>query len=160
VYVADTYNHKIKKLNPQTRELSTFIGTGKRGMTDGPAASAQLNEPAGLCFAEGKMFIADANNHVIRICELKSGIVSPMQWKNLEKLAPKKEPTSTPREGIVLKAETISTTAKSLDFKLELPKGKKLNPLAPSRIKATIDDVEVIEFPAPEQPLKADVVSL
>jgi len=30
VYVADTYNHKIKKLDPQTRELTTFIGAGKR----------------------------------------------------------------------------------------------------------------------------------
>src|SRR5437868_2664520 len=45
IYVADTYNHKIKKINPNTRELSAFIGTGKRGLIDGSSTQAQLNEP-------------------------------------------------------------------------------------------------------------------
>src|SRR6266567_4136383 len=50
VYVADTYNHKIRRLDPRTKELTTFIGTGQPGMTDGERTAARLNEPNGLCF--------------------------------------------------------------------------------------------------------------
>ncbi len=78
LYVADTYNHKIKRLNPRTRELETLIGTGKSGKANGPARQAELNEPNGLCFARGKMFIADSNNHLIRVYDPKSGLVSTL----------------------------------------------------------------------------------
>src|SRR6185436_18497608 len=52
LYVADTYNHKIKRLDPRTRELVTFAGTGKPGLADGKGTNALLNEPTGICFAK------------------------------------------------------------------------------------------------------------
>ena len=38
LYVADTYNNKIKRLDPTTGDVHTFIGTGKPGSADGPAS--------------------------------------------------------------------------------------------------------------------------
>ena len=86
VYVADTYNHKIRKVNPQTRELATFIGTGRPGAADGERLKAQLNEPNGLCFLRDKMFIADSNNHLIRSYDPESGLVSTVVFRGLDRL--------------------------------------------------------------------------
>ena len=49
VLIADTYNHKIKQLDPATRAVRTFAGTGQPGQTDGPNPS--FYEPAGLSVA-------------------------------------------------------------------------------------------------------------
>ncbi|XP_015570647.1 protein SUPPRESSOR OF QUENCHING 1, chloroplastic isoform X2 [Ricinus communis] len=52
IYVADSYNHKIKKLDPATKRVSTIAGTGKAGFKDGKALAAQLSEPSGIIEAE------------------------------------------------------------------------------------------------------------
>ena len=46
LYVADTYNHKIKRVLPKTRSAFTVAGTGSRGHVDGPFAQARFAEPA------------------------------------------------------------------------------------------------------------------
>ncbi|KAF2894856.1 hypothetical protein ILUMI_11326 [Ignelater luminosus] len=63
LFVADTYNHKIKKVDISTNTISTINTSG-----------TNLNEPAGLCIsADGKkLYIADTNNHDIRIIEFDS----------------------------------------------------------------------------------------
>jgi hypothetical protein len=45
ILIADTYNHKIKELDPQSRAVKTFLGTGKPGQTDGAAPA--FYEPGG-----------------------------------------------------------------------------------------------------------------
>jgi len=160
IYVADTYNHKIKKLNPATKELSTFIGTGKRGMADGAFDKTQLNEPAGLCFADGKMFIADANNHVIRVCDLKTGRVSTMEWKGLEKLAGVKSATPAAQKETTLVAQKISPEVQTLEFKVVLPRGKKLNPAAESKIKVTSSNAEIILVKEPDYILTKEALAI
>ncbi|CAK9158049.1 unnamed protein product [Ilex paraguariensis] len=52
IYLADSYNHKIKKLDPASRRVSTIAGTGKAGFKDGVALTAQLSEPSGIVEAE------------------------------------------------------------------------------------------------------------
>lgn len=79
VYVADTYNHKIKKLELQSRRCDTLVGTGQPGSADGPAAQAQLNEPSGLALAQNKLYIADTNNHRVRVFDFASGLVSTLE---------------------------------------------------------------------------------
>ncbi|VAI06337.1 unnamed protein product [Triticum turgidum subsp. durum] len=67
IYVADSYNHKIKKLDPVTKKVTTIAGTGRAGYMDGDALSAQLSEPAGLVeVGEGRFLVADTNNSAIR----------------------------------------------------------------------------------------------
>ena len=70
LYVADTYNNKIKVIDPETGETKTLAGTGKPGRRDDPA---EFDEPAGISAAAGKLYVADTNNHVIRVIDLNSG---------------------------------------------------------------------------------------
>ena len=79
VYLADTYNNRIKVLNPQTREVKALAGTGTAGFKDGPLNEAQFNEPAGLAMAEGKLYVADTNNHAIRVIDLATGMVGTLK---------------------------------------------------------------------------------
>ncbi|GAV83560.1 NHL domain-containing protein/HAD_2 domain-containing protein/Thioredoxin_8 domain-containing protein, partial [Cephalotus follicularis] len=58
IYIADSYNHKIKKLDPSSKTVCTIAGTGKAGFKEGIALEAQLSEPAGLIEAEnGVVFL-------------------------------------------------------------------------------------------------------
>ncbi|KAE9446699.1 hypothetical protein C3L33_21433, partial [Rhododendron williamsianum] len=52
IYIADSYNHKIKKLDPPSKRVSTVAGTGKAGFKDGMAQVAQLSEPSGIIEAQ------------------------------------------------------------------------------------------------------------
>jgi hypothetical protein len=76
LYIADAYNHKIKVVNPSTRAVRTFLGDGTKGKSDGKAARFQ--EPSGLSAWGDRLYIADTNNHQIRICDLKTGAVSTL----------------------------------------------------------------------------------
>lgn len=67
LYVADTYNNKIKKIDPQTKTCETIAGSGKPGATDEPA---EFDEPAGISAAGRRLFVADTNNHLIRVIDL------------------------------------------------------------------------------------------
>ena len=69
LYIADTYNNKIKVLDPETTTLTTLAGTGQGGTENMPAA---FDEPAGLALAGGKLYVADTNNHAIRTIDLKA----------------------------------------------------------------------------------------
>jgi hypothetical protein len=62
LFVADTYNHKIKRLDLNARTITTLAGTGEPG-TGQPGAALQLREPSGLAWAGGELIIADTNNH-------------------------------------------------------------------------------------------------
>jgi thiol-disulfide isomerase/thioredoxin len=70
LYVTDTYNHKIKTVDPKSGETRTVAGTGRRGAGDNPA---EFNEPAGLSAAAGRLYVADTNNHAIRVIDLRKG---------------------------------------------------------------------------------------
>src|SRR6185312_10243217 len=65
VLIADTYNHKIKELAPKTRTVKTFLGAGKPGQSDGEAPS--FYEPGGLSIANETLYVADTNNHAVRL---------------------------------------------------------------------------------------------
>ena len=79
LFITDTYNNKVKKMYPATRGSVTFLGTGKPGHRDGPGMQAEFHEPGGLSIAGGKLYIADTNNHAIRVAELKSHEVSTLE---------------------------------------------------------------------------------
>lgn len=78
LYLADTYNNRIKVLNPQTREVHFFAGSGVAGLQDGVPGEAQFNEPAGLAAAEGRLYVADTNNSALRVIDLVSGEVETL----------------------------------------------------------------------------------
>jgi hypothetical protein len=76
IYIADTYNHKIKVLYPSLQRVETLFGTGQPGNVLG--TRPQFFEPGGLAAAPGRLFIADTNNHRICIADLAAAMVSPL----------------------------------------------------------------------------------
>jgi len=70
-------------LDPATRRVTTLAGTGRSGLKDGPAARAQFAEPGGLSIANGKLFVADTNNHAIRRVDLATGDVTTLPLTGL-----------------------------------------------------------------------------
>ena len=157
LYVADTYNNKVKIVSPQNKSSLTFLGTGKEGLQDG--AMATFDEPGGVSIASGKLYIADTNNHAIRVADLKSRKVETIQFKNLEKLRP---PMSKADkflgETIELPAQTVEPGETNLTVQLELPAGYKLNPQAPSSI--TVSSLQINSeqaFRNPQLPLAISV---
>jgi len=81
LYIADSYNHKIKTLNPVTGEVKTLIGTGSPGAVDGVFAQAQLFEPEGVVVTNKRIYIADTNNHAIRIADLTTQQLHTLQLR-------------------------------------------------------------------------------
>ncbi len=79
LYVTDSYNNKIKRVFPATRETMTLLGSGKAGHRDGRGAEAEFHEPGGVSAAAGKLYVADTNNHAIRVAGLESGEVETLE---------------------------------------------------------------------------------
>ena len=79
VYVADSYNHSLRKYDPKTAMLTNFSGHGERGNTDGALADAMFNEPSGVMRVLNNLYISDTNNNQIRVVDLKSGKVSTLK---------------------------------------------------------------------------------
>jgi sugar lactone lactonase YvrE len=66
LYVADTNNHRIRKISPKG-EVNTFAGSGEEGYANGTGTEAQFNGPVGLVFDKaGNLYVADMGNHRIR----------------------------------------------------------------------------------------------
>lgn len=70
LFVADTYNNKIKLLDFTKNTSTTIAGTSDLGNTDEPA---KFDEPAGLSLGGDVLYVADTNNHLIRTIDLKNG---------------------------------------------------------------------------------------
>ena len=64
--MADTYNSKIKVIDPKDGTVTTFLGAKKDDK------DPLFNEPAGLSLANGKLYVADTNAHRIRVVDLKT----------------------------------------------------------------------------------------
>jgi sugar lactone lactonase YvrE len=70
VYVVDTENQVVRKIDAQTGMISTVAGNGQQGGAGdgGPAIRAQLARPHGICVAaDGAIFIGDTLNHRVRV---------------------------------------------------------------------------------------------
>ncbi len=83
IYIADSYNNKIKSIAIGSLEVRTVAGSGRQGVADGVGTEAEFNEPAGLAIAGGRIFVADTNNHLIRVVDMYSGEVTTLELTGL-----------------------------------------------------------------------------
>jgi DNA-binding beta-propeller fold protein YncE len=133
LYVADTYNHKIKMVDPGTGRVTTFAGDGAPGHLDGKPA--RFFEPGGLSVAAGKLYVADTNNHAVRVIDLATHEVSTLALRGL----------ASPSVAAADLADVLSDTARptltaaevqpagegAIVVDIRLPAGYKLNPATP-----------------------------
>jgi DNA-binding beta-propeller fold protein YncE len=131
LFVADTYNSKIKVVDPETRESITFAGD-EAGWQDG--ATARFYEPGGLDFAEGTLFVADTNNHAVRLIDIASGNTETLLLKGVEAFQPPPEAADYGGEVVVLPGATVAPGAGSVVIDISLPPDHKVNEEAPSSV--------------------------
>ena len=143
LYVADTYNHKLRTVDTASREVVVVAGGPRAGFDDGPGVESLLSEPSGLSVANGILYIADRNNQVIRLMNLRTNAVSTLELNNLAV-------ASRGVEGKTLKVslpgQTVSPDTSTLRIRLAAPEHFYLNSLAPSELKLTSSNAPVLEL--------------
>jgi DNA-binding beta-propeller fold protein YncE len=133
--VADTYNHKIKVLDPAARTVKTLAGTGKPG-TGAMGEAVQFFEPASVAVANGtEAFVADTNNHrIVRLNPatgawqevVMDGLQAPAAAEAIEKDARDAGGKALP-----------PGKALAVTFTLALPAGHHLTDGAPLSLRVT-----------------------
>jgi sugar lactone lactonase YvrE len=79
LYIADTGNHRIRKLNLTTSFITMIAGNGTQGYSGnlGPATSAAIDSPTGIALdASSNLYLADTANHRIRRIDATTGIIT------------------------------------------------------------------------------------
>lgn len=79
LYICETINHVVRRLDEQSGKLSTVAGTGRQGYSGdgGPAKAARLNEPYEVRFdTDGNMYFVEMRNHVVRRVDARTGVIS------------------------------------------------------------------------------------
>jgi thiol-disulfide isomerase/thioredoxin len=157
IYVADTYNNRIKLLDPVTRVSHTLFGTGEAGWRDG--LEAQFHEPGGLSIAERQLFVADTNNHAIRVADLDTLEVSTLQLRDPGGLLQRRAAEAVQFDEVIeLPVVQAAAGDGMVRVALSLPAGYSANHLAPLQVGWSSSGAVVIPEPAaslaaPEYPL-------
>jgi|LakMenE01Jun11ns_1017448.scaffolds.fasta_scaffold9471840_1 hypothetical protein len=82
ILVTDTYNHKIKVIDPFRNEIFSWLGSGQTKIADGATLNCSFYEPSGVSSLydekkrDVKVYICDTNNHCIRKVYYDIGTVS------------------------------------------------------------------------------------
>ena len=146
LYIADTYNSRIKVIRAgETAVHSAFGRGGLGGYADGNAEMAEFDEPGGLSYADGRLYIADTNNHAIRIIDLAAGQVDTLVFSNPQALII--DPQALTVLGgnqaaglhIALEKQPVAIGEGELALHLHLPPDFKINPLIDSRLELSTD---------------------
>lgn len=86
LYLSDTFNHRIRKVDAETGVITTVAGSGRKGFSgdDGPATEASMDEPYGICLdREGNLYFADRLNRRVRKVDA-SGVISTVAGNGSE----------------------------------------------------------------------------
>lgn len=136
VWVADTYNSKLKAIDVPTLAVATFVGS-EPGWRDG--SDALFFEPGGVDYHAGTLYVADTNNHSIRLVDVDSGAVETLVLRGLEAFLPSAE--SDTFAGTVLELDPVEVAAGpgSVVLDVIIPDGYKVNPDAPSRFDWSVE---------------------
>lgn len=79
LYIGERGTYRVRRIDMKTGLISTYAGSGERGFEGdgGPATSARISNPFGLAFdAKDNLFIADTENHKVRMVDRRSGTIA------------------------------------------------------------------------------------
>ncbi|NDF11197.1 MAG: hypothetical protein EB060_00055 [Proteobacteria bacterium] len=145
IYIADSYNHSIRKYDLKTGKLSTLYGDGKR--FDPRTEILRFNEPNDVLHQNGKFYVADTNANQIRIIDQKTGKAETLaiQLKPKNTLAAKEE-GETPLPNLKSAPVPQVNAQQEVIVKLKMPEGWKLNPNAPSYLLLSEDGINIKQW--------------
>ncbi|MBO0710795.1 MAG: hypothetical protein J2P47_05885 [Acetobacteraceae bacterium] len=81
LYVSDTYNHSIRRIDARNGAITTIAGTGESGFAGdgGPARQARMNQPYGIVIdGYANIYIADRLNGRVRRIDAGSGVITTL----------------------------------------------------------------------------------
>jgi DNA-binding beta-propeller fold protein YncE len=141
--VADTYNSKIKEVDPSTGATRTLYGT-EHGWRDG--TDPLFYEPGGVSVDGDVLWVADTNNHAIRRVDLGAGATTTLVLSGLDAFTPAR--TSNEFDGTVVTVGSVAAGAGEAELIIDvlLPEGYKVNKDASSSL-VLVDDGGVVGFP-------------
>ena len=87
LYIADSHNHRVRRVDASSGLISTFAGSGTIGSAGdgGPALAASLDLPTALAIdRDGNLYIADARSHRVRRVDASSGLMSTVVGNGIE----------------------------------------------------------------------------
>ncbi len=78
LFIADTLNHRVRRVDPQTRIIETVVGTGQTKWSGdgGLGKVTTLNEPVALAIHGTNLYIADQSNNRIRMLDLETHVIT------------------------------------------------------------------------------------
>ncbi|MYH64453.1 MAG: redoxin domain-containing protein [Chloroflexi bacterium] len=165
LYIADTYNSRIKVIPPGETRTGMLAGLGGAGgYADGPASQAQFDEPGGLSYADGSLYIADTNNHVIRRLDLAAGTVDTVRFPNPEALIINPEALTllggnqSDDELTRLETQQVAAGEGALTLQLSFADALKINPLIDSQFALTMDGEAQLEAVVTENVLSLPIL--
>jgi sugar lactone lactonase YvrE/thiol-disulfide isomerase/thioredoxin len=136
VLVADTYNHKVKYIDPDMRLVGSWLGAG-RGQAAAPD-DLRLDEPGGVSLASGadraSLFIADTNNHRVIAADMKT-----RSWH--EVMIAGLEPTSDTQLTGATAVEVAAAPGRALTLllRVDLAPGTHPNTEAPTTARVSVE---------------------
>jgi DNA-binding beta-propeller fold protein YncE/thiol-disulfide isomerase/thioredoxin len=142
VLVADTYNHKVRAIDPQRRSVGPWLGAG-RGVA-AAAGELRLDEPGGISVAgvgEGaRVLIADTNNHRVVVVNPADKSWAELMVTGLDGVGGEGEAGAG---GVPEGASRVTVKAAEgeefeLTLRLRLGGGMKLNPEAPLTVRVRV----------------------
>lgn len=87
IFIADTENHRIRKVTASTGIITTVAGNGTSGYSGdgGAATSAELNAPYAVALdTAGNIYIADTQNYRIRKITASTGVISTVAGNGIQ----------------------------------------------------------------------------
>ncbi|MGA7802009.1 MAG: thioredoxin-like domain-containing protein [Gammaproteobacteria bacterium] len=78
LFIAMAGQHQIWRLHLTNNTIGVYAGSGREGITDGPAAQASFAQPSGLAVADERLFVADSETSAIRQVRLPFNTVSTL----------------------------------------------------------------------------------
>ncbi len=142
LYVADTYNHKLRTVDPATLNVVTVAGGDGAGFHDGELGASLLSEPLGMSVAGNLVYFADRNNHVVRTLDTASSAVATLQLTNLSVIA---ESNQDRPLTVALAGQTVAPDATELRIRFTSPAGFHLNSLAPSELALSSSNTPALQ---------------